>query len=221
MSRVWRAEWGGDNSSAGLQWMFTLHYQTDLALGEGEPAGSEVVSELLNHWGGTPTNMSILTGVTESPNVFRFLRVREEIDPTSGDVPLQAEIPLSLPGTLTMSGDRLPIEVCMWVKCTTDTASRSSRGGFHLPPMLNPVFLDGGGQWDAASIAAPPFSTLTAKVPDVLDDVFGPIGAEGSLRPIIYSATRRARGFSPYTFDITQARIRQHAAWLRTRGIAP
>jgi hypothetical protein len=120
-----------------------------------------------------------------------------------------------------MSGDRLPIEVCMWVKCTTDTASRSSRGGFHLPPMLNPVFLDGAGLWDATSITTAPFSTMTAKVDDVLNNVFPEELGNGDLNPIIYSETRRRRGQSPYTFQITGATIRQHAAWLRRRGIAP
>jgi hypothetical protein len=221
MAKVWRVEVVGDTPTSGLAWMFTLHYQTDMGGASGEPPASRIIDEFFDHWGSTGTNLSVIAAALASPNTLRAVRAREEVDPTGDDVPEQAERAIGIPGTLTISGDHLPIEACMWMKCGTGVASRSSRGGFHWPPTLAPAFLDSSGFWDAASLGASPFSAIPPKVIDVLNDVFPEEIGNGSLKPVIYSKTRRARGQSPYTFQITTAAWRQHVAWLRRRGIAP
>lgn len=222
MAKVWRAEFGGHNTVDSLEWMFTMHYQTDMGTGSGEPSASRVLEEILDHYGTTATNINTITGAVQASNVFTFARVREETEPGSGDLPEQAGQTLAAPGLLTFSGsDRLPTELCMWMKLITAVSSRSSRGGFHLPPAVYPPYLNASGFWDAATISAAPFSTLADAVKDTLDDVFGEEIGNGSLRPIIYSRTRRARGQSPWTFNVTDADIDGHTRWLRRRGTAP
>lgn len=221
MAKVWRVEVVGETASLGLQWMFTLHYQTDMGTGSGEPSASRIIDEFFDHWGSSSTNLSTIVAALASPNALRAVRAREEVDPTGDDVPEQAERAINLGGSLTISGDHLPIEACMWMKCGTGVASRSSRGGFHWPPTLAPAFLDGNGFWDATSLASSPFSAIPPKVVDVLNGVFPEELGNGDLKPVIYSETRRRRGQSPYTFQITTATWRQHVAWLRRRGIAP
>ena len=221
MAKIWRVEVVGETATLGLSWMFTMHYRTDMGTGSGEPSASRIIDEFFDHWGSTSTNLSTIVAALASPNALRAVRAREEVDPTGDDVPEQAERAINLGGSLTISGDHLPIEACMWMKCTTGVASRSSRGGFHWPPTLAPAFLDGSGFWDATSLTTSPFSAIPPKVVDVLDDVFPEEIGNGSLEPVIYSETRRRRGQSPYAFQITGAAWRQHVAWLRRRGIAP
>jgi hypothetical protein len=201
--------------------MFTIHYQTDLGALSGEPAAARVLEELEQHYSTSGTSLNVWTSAMRADCVITKTRVREEVAPGSGDIPAQAENVQSKPGLISaVAGDKLPIEVCVWIKLTSDVASRSSRGGLHLPPQLDPTQLDSNGRWQASWLAGN-LDVIEAAIVDTLDDVFPEEVGNASLIPVIYSKTRRARGQSPFTFQITHAVSQDRVRWLRRRGIAP
>lgn len=221
MSKVWRSELESTDLQSGLKSITTQHWQTDLAALDNELSASAMLDEIQNHFGSTSTNMSLFTACMHSALQLTKLTVREEVAPGSGDVPEVADKTLGLTGTNgAITGDQLPIEACMWVRFRTGTASRSSRGGTHLPPHRNPNALTAAGLWDTAVIAANPFLALINKMIAQMTDTFGTSGLS-DINPVIYSRTRRARGLSPYTFRLTESQIRPRVAWVRRRGTPP
>ena len=221
MSKVWRSELESTDLASGLKSITTQHWQTDLAALDDELSAEGMRDEIRNHFGSTSTNMSLFTACMHSALQLTKLTVREEVAPGSGDVPEVADVTLGLTGTNgSISGDQLPIECCMWVRFRTGTASRSSRGGTHLPPHRNPAALIASGFWDPAIITAAPYLTLIDKMKAQMTDTFGTSGLS-DINPVIYSRTRRARGLSPYTFRLTETQIRGHVAWVRRRGTPP
>ena len=220
MAKIWRLELESTIIASGLKALTTMHFQTDVALLDSEASAATVLSEVAEHFGTTPTNWLRFTACMPAQVKLSKATIREEVAPGSGDVPEVADTSLGLTGGLgSIAGDQLPPEACMWVRFRTGTASRSSRGGTHLPPALNPAVLNSSGQWDGALITADPYLALINKMKDQLTDVFGSHGSD--INPVIYSRTRRARGLSPYTFNLTETKIMDRVRWVRRRGDAP
>jgi hypothetical protein len=218
VATIWRFEIEGVHVDSGHEWAMHQHYQTDLIPTQTEPPGEMVLQEIKDHYTEGGVLMSLLRNAVHNNNRLTQLRVREERAPgdsTPGEVFTQD---VSLIGNLgAVTGDQLPPEMCVWLKWTTAFAGRSGRGGTHMPPQLQPSNLTTGGVWDSAILTTFPFSAFADATVDDLDDVF-PSPHQGSLRPKIYSRTRRGRGQSPFTFDVTGAAFATKPRWLRRRG---
>jgi hypothetical protein len=218
VANVYRWELGGTTTTLGLNWMFTLHYQTAVGLDGLERPIADILRELEEAFSLTGQNLQHFTNPLRADNVFTFSRLREELEPGSPAIPDQALNLKSLPGGVgAVVGDKLPIEACVWVALRTGVASRSSRGGFHLPPVLDPAQLDGNGRWSSSLLASADMVTLAGKLNDTFTDVIGTL----DLIPVVYSRTRRARGQEPWTFNIIDANFSSRVRWLRRRGTAP
>lgn len=201
------------------RWMMTQHYQTDVSLLADEPTPVKVLDELLNHYSSSGQNMSKITPLMTTGAKLTAARVRQELHPTSTDVPLAADKVLNVAGTRTFSGDQLPFAACLWIGDRTGVPLRSARGGTHLPPATIPADLDSFGRWDSTSTYWTSALAYAAARLDALEDVIGPGPTPGGdLNPIVYSRTRRGRGDTPYVFAVTQCVPSQDVRWLRRRA---
>jgi hypothetical protein len=79
------------------------------------------------------------------------------------------------------------------------------------------ALLDGSGTWDFTSGGFSSLNTLTAKILDPFD-TGGTFPAD--MNPVVYSRTRRARGFDPFTFKLTNVVPSDEPRWLRRRSPA-
>ena len=218
MAKVYRFELEGEHITSGLRFMSTMHYQTDVAISLDEPSAAFLLDKILNHYSSSGHNLSKWTIVMKSQ--LRLVRavLREELAPSSTDLPAVAEESLNLPGTNgSVTGDQLPVAMAIWVKLTTGVASRSARGGTHFPPPLDPSYLTATGQWDPTTIGPAGYGLLGAAIIDDIENIDG--GTD--LYPVIYSRTRRARDLDPFTFKMTAQSVSSRPRWLRRRDQAP
>jgi hypothetical protein len=118
-------------------------------------------------------------------------------------------------GTSTLSTEYLPRELVPIVNLHTDTRSRSARGHLALACPSGSSSI-GVRVWTGAYLTA--FQAFAAK----LDDTFslGVVG-ETTVRPVVYSKTRRKRALDPYTFHVVNATVNTRPKWLRSRGTTP
>lgn len=160
---------------------------------------------------------------TEYRNLLTSQDTWDEIKVTSavgvGDVPTQHVRPVGLPGTYAGVDDKLPRELCVWAKASTNTPLRSARGGMFLPPPRSASLLASGQLWATGvggylSTIVQPFLT---KMLAGHDKALG----TGHISYIIYSVTRRAKGYGDYYFDVSSfsAAARPHIQ--RRRFSAP
>lgn len=219
MSDIYRFEVVTTSSASGQQMISSVHYQTDKALGDPEPSATKVLDELVNHFGSTSTNLSIWRACATSLCSFVECRVREEVEYWNGEIGVTASKAIGQTGSLGTAGaNATPDGLAFWIGLKADLASKSARGGVHLPGPWPASLLDTDGRWltgTGGTFAAA--QTLGAKIVDPLNDVFGIGGALGDILPVIYSETRRRRGQTPYTFQITQSRVSPEPRWLRRR----
>ncbi len=82
-------------------------------------------------------------------------------------------------------------------------------------PDMDPSGLDSSGLWADKHNAG--WQAVADKFADNMEDVFG-IGGLSDVVNVIYSKTRRARGLTPYTFEITSAQFSLRPRWLRSRS---
>lgn len=221
MSKIWRFELESTVVASGLKGLSTMHWQTDLNATDDEAPASQILDNILDHFSSSGHNMSNFAATMKSQVKLTKARVREEVEPGSGDIAEVAEEVLGITGTNgSIAGDQLPPELCVWLHLGTGNASRSSRGGFHLPFQLDPALLTSTGAWDTAVMTAAPYTTLGNLVIDDINDAFGTSGLS-DIKSIIYSRTRRARGLSPYTFGLTDYLFSPKVRWLSRRGTPP
>lgn len=215
MSKIWRFELESQDTTNGALGLSHVTYQTDVPLAGTEPDAAEILDHILDHFSSSAHNMSKWTVIMKQQVKLIRARVREELDPTSGDIGEVAEEALNLSGgNGSETGDRLPSAMCIWLSYKTATASRSARGGTHLPPEMDADHLDVSGLWDSTIVTGASWLALAASILDPLDDVFQ---ATGDINPVVYSRTRRGRSLSPYTFPITSVSISNRPRWLRRR----
>lgn len=218
MAKIYRLEVSGVQQELAVLFMSTMHYQTDVPLAGSEPSVDTVLTQLQQHYSTSGTGLQVWRNATYSDCKLTKIAVREEVDPSGDDVPAEAAVDLDLTGNLTASPNSLPVPACAWVKFKTGNATRSGRGGTHLPPISSSSVLDSVGRIVSTSPPWAPYVALAAAMLDVLDDVFS---STGDIKPIIYSRTRRARGQEPFTFDLTSATVDTNVHWLRRRQTAP
>lgn len=189
-----------DNNSLGMS---TMHYQTDTSVIGSEPDVDDVLGEILEHFSSSGHNLSKWTSCMYDSTKLTRAVAREEVEPGSGDIPAIAEETLTLTGTLgTPGSNQAPPGLALWIALKTGNASRSARGGTHVPGSFSALVLDAVGKFTTSGTFFTNCNTLGTAMVDALEDVFG---AGGDLLPVIYSRTRRARGLSPFTFQLTNA----------------
>ena len=216
MATVWRFELTSLDTTSGKDGLTHVHYQTDVPVASSEPSAATVLDQILQHYSSTGHNMSDWQGIMRNSTKLTKARVIEEVTPNSGELADTAEEALNVVGTRgTISGDHLPNEMCFWLAFKSDVASRSARGGTHLPSIIDASELNSIGEWDTGYVNATAMTSLINKIKDDLNDVFA---STGDILPIIYSRTRRARSQSPYTFDLKSIVPSSKPRWLRRRA---
>lgn len=148
------------------------------------------------------------------------LVVREELDHADTSVPDEASATIGLAGTLSGSGDKLPVPVCTLVTFYTNAAVRSGHGRMFLPSPGYASALDGTGLWDSSG------AYWTTALPAFLDELVnahstGSGNAGHDLSHVVYSRTRRTAGLPEYYFDVESYTKRRQPHWLRSRATAP
>lgn len=221
MANIWRFTIGGTDSSGQQEWNSTMHYQTALATGADEPSASDVLDQIIEHYGAgaAGTGMERWRATFAPPVKLRFARVYQELDPTSTDLPETADHAFLLDGSAATGTYLEPFAICPWVKFTTGIGSRSARGGTHLAPAIPSYVLTSGGLFDTTTSWWSACVSLAGYQLDVLDAVFPSTFGAGDLKPVIYSRTRRGRGETPFTFALTGATPSPVPRFLRRRDV--
>jgi hypothetical protein len=218
MANVYRFELTSVDTTSGKEGLTHVHYQTSLAVGDSETSAADLLDEILQHYSSSGHNMSVWQGVMRNSTKLTKARLVEEVAPGSGDLADVAEESLNVVGTRgTISGDHLPAEMCLWFGFKSDVASRSARGGTHLPSIIDASELNSTGLWDTGYVNAAAVIALADAIKDDINDVFGTTGTS-DINPVIYSRTRRSRGQSPYTFDLKSVIRSDKPRWLRRRA---
>lgn len=214
MATVWRFELEALNLKTLQSQLSTAHVQTDVTIGEDEPSGADVLDIILDHFSTTGHDLVDITTALYSSCRLTEARVREELHPTSSDIASVSTEALSLPGLNVDSGDVTPDGLCPWIFFHTPFASRSARGGTHLPGPFNANILDTLGRWDTTGGW---WGSVSACANAFADHMENTLAASGDLNWVVYSRTRRGRGQSPWTFKLDDAGVRIQPRWLRRR----
>jgi len=219
VATVWRFTVGGTDSTGGQEWNSTMHYLTDVPLGQGEPNATKVLEEIVAHFGSTTTGMERWLATVPSTVKLTFARVYEELPATSTEVAEAAELTFAYAGAVAVLDPNLPFAMCVWIKFGSGLASRSSRGGTHLSPTLDQNHLTTAGIWDTSLSWWSANVALANYMKEKISDVFGDPSETGDINPVIYSRTRRNNSLTPYTFPITSAACSSVPRWIRRRDV--
>lgn len=187
----------------------SLHYQTDLSTGGDEPAADDVANGVWSILGG-----DFLALCHDQYHVDSVVARSQELK-GSGVIPVLGQLTVNQPGQLTSGGFDLPRELVGIVNLYTDAATRSGRGYTSLPCPGVESFLQDRLWFGSYKTACDSFASKC-------DNSFslGTISV-ATVNPVVYSATRRARGQAPYTFRVQSARFNTRPHWLRSRGTSP
>lgn len=216
MAKIWRFEVIGLARDGVTQFMTTQHYQTDLSGTDSEASAATILDKVLSHYSSSAHNLSKFSAMMDTGSKLTRAVIREELLPSDESLPETAEELLNVAGTRSFTGDALPTAMCVWVADKTGVASRSARGGSHVPPAYEPALLTAGGQWDAGTTywtAVLAYATARA---DGIENAFGLSGLS-DIEPVVYSRTRRIRTLSPFTFDYESCLASVIPRWLRRR----
>jgi len=215
VATVYRFALEGVNLIDSSEWVCGMHYQTDVAALEDEPGPSTVLDAILDHFSSSGHNLTDWTNVMTTSSKITRAYVRSEPAPGGQEVPVTAQEALNLPGTFgALSGNALPSEMCVWIAFGSAAATRSGRGGTHTPGPYGTGQIDATSKWNFTGTFGSNLNTLAGKIHDQIGNVFE---GTGDLNPVVYSRTRRARGFTPYTFRIETAIVSPDPRWLRRR----
>lgn len=216
MSKIMRFTLSGVDTYNGSEWQSQVTYQTDVAaVGGGEGPLSDRLDDILEHFSSSGQNLSYWRATTYTSVSFTDAELREQVDPNSDEVGEAVHKALALAGSLSGPGvDVMPSAACVWLTYSTAAASRSARGGTHLPPAISAAQLTSAGEWDPASTAYVAAIALAAKILDPIHDY--DVGGSDIL-PVVYSETRRQRAQEPFTFQLTAVTPRTQVRWLRSR----
>jgi hypothetical protein len=215
MANIWRWELISEDEDGNQEGVSHVHYQTDVPVAGSEPSAAAILDHILDHFSSSGHNMTKWTNAMYSDTRLTQARVRQEVEPGSGDIPEVASEDLSLPGTLSIgTGAQAPSGLALWLKYGTSAAIRSARGGTHIPGGMSVLTLDSGGTWDSGTTYWTNVNTLAASILDKIDNVFD---TTGDINPGVYSRTRRARGFEPFFFELESVTPDENPRWLRRR----
>lgn len=218
MAKVYRFELLFEDTDNGQEELAHVHYQTDVPIAGSEPSAAEVLDHIMDHYSSSGHNMNKWLNAAYNVCQLTECRVREEVQPGSGDVPAEAAESVGLPGNLSMAGgSHTPSGLSVWQAFRTGAAIRSARGGTHIPGPFNVAALDTVGKWSTGTGFWTAVVALAASIEDKLDNVFQ---TTGDINPGVYSRTRRARGFDPFFFELDEVIPSTEPRWLRRRSPA-
>jgi hypothetical protein len=209
MARIYRFSYIGFDA-AGVEYVNSWHYQTDLP---GPTADEPATGDVINAIDGKLR--TAYKNCLPSTITVNSAELREEVLPHTGAIGVADSLNINQPGTGGTDG-KLPNAVTAIIKLRTDTASRSARGYVAMPSPLISTALSAAGRWTGTFAAN--LQTLAALFDDVMD--LGLIDVT-HLNPVVYSRTRRERGFEPYTFKVVEGIVRDKPSWRRSRMSAP
>lgn len=151
----------------------------------------------------------------------QVLVVREELAPGDESVPEESSQSINLTGTLSGTGDRLPVGCCLLVSLYTNAAVRSGHGRRFLGPKGFAVQLNSLGVWDTGGGQI--WGNVATFEDEALLDhsIDTGFGTTATAHPVVYSRTRRAKELDEYTFDVVSYTRRPQPHWLRSRMTAP
>jgi hypothetical protein len=211
MAKIWKVTWqyvnGGQECDLGL------HYQWD-----GETGSTEISAEKVCDVLDTKLTTAIKNMVRDTGSVVAVI-AREEVDPTGTDVPEVHEKPLGVAGTIfSGTAGSLPYELVPLFHRKTSGAVKGGQSWCFGPSPLGGAGIT-NGLWDTGSVPYGAWSTFAALLDDRVhyDNSPAVTGTVGDLVPVAYTKTRRKRGISPYTFNVTSAGVARQPRWLRSR----
>lgn len=207
MSKVYRATFKCDYGDGTLV-QPSFHYQTDLAVGGGEPSAVSVADHIWTKLG------TAFLNTLPSPVTCHELVAAEEVIPP--DIGAVGSHTVAAVGTGFGTGNELPRAFVPLLRLNTGVRSRSARGHTFLCSPGTKTVVASGAIWDTSTQGF--YNTLAALLDDNI--MMGDF-PETTLRPVIYSRTRRQRSQSPYTFNVTSASCSTHPTWLRSRATTP
>lgn len=209
MAKVWRFTLGGVRG--GVRIAHTMHFQTDLSVGDSEPEPSDILDAIGDHFTTTSTKWLQLFDMSEADVVYDTASVFERVVPPA--IAQTASDAISHVGVNGSPGS-MPPELAAWIKVSGDAASRSARGGVHSGPITRTGMFS-GGNFDTSSVLGTSLATVADKLLTSFDngDTISPV----TIHPVIYSRTRHLRGDTPYTFRITRAVVSPKPRFLRSR----
>lgn len=189
----------------------TAHFQTDLDPGEDEPSPADILDAIGDHTAAGATKYGLWFDLAESDVLYNKAEVYEEV--LKPDIPGTAADAISHAGTNGAPGT-LPHELCAYLQLRTDFASRSARGGTHSAPCTRSACFT-ADLFVTGSVLGTSMTALGNKLKTSFNNgsLLGPV----TIHPVIYSRTRRIRGDTPYTFNITNFVVSNQPRFLRTR----
>lgn len=209
MAKVYRFSYVG-HLATGVVFNTGLHYQTDVPPAGSEPAPADILTAIDGHLR-TAFRACLQNGYTVDS-----AELREEVDLSTGDVPSAASLVVNQLGTLTGGSNILPDATTGIIKLKTDAALRSGRGYMAIPGPRNASFLADGQNFGSSWTSL--LNTFAALLDDSMD--LGTVLIT-HLNPVVYSRTRRARGLTPYTFQVVEGIVNPRVRWRRSRTTAP
>jgi len=210
VAKIWKCTY--TYTQSGESCALGLHYQWDGDTGSDEPGPDDLATRLDSHLRSAMRNM--LGNTTGS---LTALIVREEVDPSSDDVPAVHELLIGLAGTgVDPDGDQ-PKEVVPLFHRKTAGAVKGGQSWCFGPAPYGAASIV-GGLWDTGSIVYGFWTAFAALLDDDIDHAGSIPGISGTYHPVAYAKTRRRRGVEPYTFQVTSASVDRRPRWLRSRN---
>jgi hypothetical protein len=209
VARTYRATFFCKDLDDGTIVQPSLHYQTDLSTAGEEPEAGDVASGIWAVVGQAFLN------ATPSRVSCDGLVVRSEEIPGSGILPAEGFHSVGLPGNLAVVEGDLPRELVAICNIHTNVGSRSARGYITLSGPYSEAYVT-LKQWAGA------YATAGHAFAALLDNSFS-LGTiqPADVHPVVYSRTRRIKGFTPYTFRVSSASFNLRPHWRRSRGTTP
>lgn len=206
VARIYRVTIKGHYSNGALLEP-SLHYQTDVPdLGE-EPEPNDVASGVWTLLGTAFKNLQ-----NNSTVIDEVIAAEEVLKP---DIGVAGTHVVGQNGTATATAPDISHGLSAVINLHTATRSRSARGWCKVGCDLVHSSIV-GDNWAAAYKA-----TLDAFAA-LMDNTFelGTLQIT-TVRPVIYSKTRREKGFSPYAFHVTSGTANPQVRWQRSRLSVP
>lgn len=204
MSDIYRVEYR--YTLKGQQMISGMDYQTDLAFLGSEPDPDEVVDAVDGHLTDRFRHCLSTLGVIDE------IHIRERV--LGADVPKTASKQLDLVGACVLGAQELPLELCGVIARKTNAAIRSGHGWIFMPPLLDNAQSNSEGQLVLGGEYQANLALFAALLDD---DINTGVFTIDKLHPVVYSETRRKRGDSPFTFQVTSAPVRRKIHFLRSR----
>lgn len=198
-------------TGAGQQVVNTLHYNGDEGtLGASPAASIQALADRLRD-----DLMVKYRAMFPSYWTINPIVCTEERDPQNPSDPReQRSAGPGGAGSITYSGDLVPMAICAVAQARTHSVGRSFRGRLFLPPIWAEQYMSGDETTGAWNSIATNFLNAIPLAPDI---VFGP--STVSVKNVVYSRTRRGRDENPYATDVTSYVLSGRLHWLRSREL--